>query len=140
VRYSEYQFYIDGVLIFFLSPYRYDDLDQALDLVHAFVRRYPPPSIRAPPAKLNLRSTRTLLEGSLRPLVRMTSNVELPDDAVPPLLTFMDVEVLHHRLVMFDRTREVGYLKWVCKAYEWMLRVRRDEAFKARPMTQNDGN
>jgi len=133
VSYSENQFYIDGVLNYFFSPYRYDDLDKALDLVRAFVRRYPPPLVRAPPAKLNLRSTRTLLEGSSRPLVRMTSNVELPDDAVPPFLRFMDVEALHHRLIMFDRKQDLGYLKWVCKAYESTLRARRNEAFGARP-------
>jgi len=112
-------------------------VDKSLDLVRAFVHRYPPPSIRVPPAKLSLRSTRTLLEGSSRPLVRMTSNVELPDDAVPPFLRFIDVEVLHHRLIKFDRKREIGYLKWVCKAYGSMLRARRDNAFKARPETQN---
>jgi hypothetical protein len=68
----------------------------------------------------------------------MTTTVEVPDDAVPPLLTFRDLEVLHHRLVAFEMHKEVGYLKWVAKSYEWMLRVRRDEAFRAKPVKPED--
>lgn len=64
----------------------------------------------------------------------MTTTADVPDDAVPPLLTFRDLEVLHHRLVAFEMGREVGYVKWVAKAYEWMLRVRRDEGFRAKPV------
>jgi hypothetical protein len=64
----------------------------------------------------------------------MTSAAEVPDDGVPPLLTFTDLELLHHRLVAFGRLEEIGYLKWVAKAYEWTLRVRRDESFRAKPV------
>jgi len=60
----------------------------------------------------------------------MTSSVEVPDDHVPPLLMFDDVEVLHHRLVATEAGREIAYLKYLCKAYEWALRVRRDNAMK----------
>ncbi len=62
----------------------------------------------------------------------MTTTVDVPDDGVPPLLTFNDLEVLHHRLVAYEMHKEVGYVKWVAKAYEWMLRVRRDEGFRAK--------
>lgn len=68
----------------------------------------------------------------------MTSAVEVPDDGVPPLLTFRDFEVLHHRLVAHGRHKELGYLKWVAKAYEWMLRVRRDEGFRLKPVKPSD--
>ncbi|KAF8884462.1 hypothetical protein BD779DRAFT_1612106 [Infundibulicybe gibba] len=69
-------------------------LDRAVDHVKAFVAKYPPSSIRKSSPKPNLRSTRTALVGQ-RPLVRLTSSIEVPDDNVPPLLTFTDVEVLH---------------------------------------------
>lgn len=63
----------------------------------------------------------------------MTSAAEVPDDYVPPLVTFRDVEILHHRLIDDARKKDIGYVTWLCKAYEWALRVRRDEAVKARP-------
>ncbi|KAF9450726.1 hypothetical protein P691DRAFT_809562 [Macrolepiota fuliginosa MF-IS2] len=110
-----------------------DEVDGALQLVQSFVRRYPPSSVRTPSEKPQLRSTRTSLVGA-RPLVRLTTTVDVPDDGVPPLLTFGDLEVLHHRLVAFEMSEEIGYIKWVAKAYEWMLRVRRDEGFRARPV------
>jgi len=77
-------------------------LDQAVDQIRAFEKRYPPSDTRQPSPKHPLQSTRTTLQGP-RPLVRVTSTVELPDDAIPPLLTFADVEVLHHRLVATGR-------------------------------------
>lgn len=63
----------------------------------------------------------------------MTSTVELPDDTVPPLLTFPDLEILHHRLVAADKIDAVGYLKWLCKAYEGALRNRRNLTMRAEP-------
>jgi hypothetical protein len=63
----------------------------------------------------------------------MTSTVEVPDDNVPPLLTFEDLEILHHRLVATGRRKEIGFLKYVCKAYEGALRARRDGTMKAEP-------
>jgi hypothetical protein len=60
----------------------------------------------------------------------MTSSAEVPDDHVPPLLMFDDLEVLHHRLLATEAGEEIGYLKYLCKAYEWALRARRDNAMK----------
>ncbi|KAG7094683.1 hypothetical protein E1B28_005503 [Marasmius oreades] len=112
-----------------------DNLDQALDHVRSFVARYHPSSVRCSrqPQKPNYRSMRTSLVAA-RPLVRLSTETEVPDDGVPPLLTFSDLEVLHHRLVAANRGEAIGYIKYICKAYEWALRVRRDETMRARPM------
>ncbi|TFK29156.1 hypothetical protein FA15DRAFT_664477 [Coprinopsis marcescibilis] len=109
-----------------------EQVDRALELVRAFSKRYDPSAVRERAPKPFLRSTKTVLVGA-KPLVRMTSATEVPDDFVPPMLLFKDVEVLHHRLVAKRRHKDVGYLKWVCKAYEWALRVRRDESFRDHP-------
>ncbi|KAL0952457.1 hypothetical protein HGRIS_006725 [Hohenbuehelia grisea] len=109
-----------------------DDLDRALEHVHSFFQLYPPSSLRGAPPKPQWRSTSTALKDS-RPLVRLTSSVEIPDDTVPPLLTFDDLEILHHRLVAAGRELEVGKLKYMSKAYEFALRARRDAALHARP-------
>lgn len=112
---------------------RTGNIDRAVHQVRTFAQRYPPSALRAPIEKPALRSTRTVLVGQ-RPLVRMTSTAEVPDDNVPPLLMFDDLEVLHHRLVARENSRaEIGYLTYLCKAYEWALRARRDEAMKAVP-------
>ena len=63
----------------------------------------------------------------------MSSFADVPDDNVPPLITFRDVELLHHRRVDKERVKDVKYTTCVCKAYEWALRLRRDEAIKAKP-------
>jgi len=99
--------------------------------LRAFAAQYPPNTVRTPPPKLPLQSTRTSLAGS-RPLVRMTSAAEVPDDHVPPLITFRDVEILHHRLVDEERMKDIKYITWLTKAYEWALRIRRDETVKSR--------
>jgi hypothetical protein len=104
---------------------RSGDLERAVHHVRTFVERYPPDSVRVAPMKSALRSTRTVLAAQ-RPIVRMTSPVGVPDDTVPPLLTFSDLEILHHRLVVAGMRDMIGYIKWVCKAYEGALRVRRD--------------
>jgi hypothetical protein len=96
----------------------------------AFAAQYPPNDIRTPTPKSILRSTRTSLVG-LRPLVRMTSEAEVPDDHVPPLMMFRDISVLHERLMDESRTNDIKYVTWLCRAYEWALRVRRDAAVKA---------
>ena len=89
-----------------------------------------------PYTKPAFRSTRTSLTGA-RPLVRLFTDGDIPDDSVPPALTFAEIEVLHHKLVaagpMKDTKREVGYLKWVCKAYEGALRRRREGVLRAKP-------
>jgi len=97
-----------------------------------FAERYPPSALYTPTPKPALRSTRTVLVGQ-RPLVRLTSSTEVPDDHVPPLLMFDDVELLHHRLVAAEAREDIGYLKYLCKAYEWALRARRDNTMRSLP-------
>ena len=111
---------------------RTDNVDRAMAQLRVFAAKYPPKQVRTPPPKPAFRATRTALVGA-RPLVRMAGATEVPDDHVPPLITFRNVEILHHRLVYFERKADIGYVTWLCKAYEWALRVRRDEAVKARP-------
>ncbi|KAJ2919581.1 hypothetical protein MD484_g823, partial [Candolleomyces efflorescens] len=113
-----------------------NDLDRAMDSVRAFAGRYKPENVRRPPPKPLLRSTRTILGGASRPLVRMTGMTEVPDDYVPPVLLFKDLEVLHHRLVAYGRVKDIAYIKWLTKAYEWALRVRRDESTKFVPRAE----
>ena len=106
-----------------------------------FVSRYSPQAVRQPSVKPAMRSTRTSLVAP-RPLVRLTSNADVPDDHVPPFLTFADIEVLHHRLIASESEgakEKIGYIKWVCKAYEWALRGRRDDALKAQVEKQEPG-
>jgi hypothetical protein len=106
-----------------------------------FVSKYPPHAVRQPSVKPTMRSTRTTLVAP-RPLVRLTSNADVPDDNVPPFLTFADIEVLHHRLIASENEgarEKIGYIKWVCKAYEWALRGRRDEMLKARAEKEEQG-
>jgi len=105
-------------------------LDDALLHLAAFVQVYPPTNIREAPPLSPLRSTRTTLDAP-RPLVRLTSAIDVPDDTVPPLLTFSDLELLHHRLVAAHDREGVDYVKWVCKAYEGSLRARRENVMKS---------
>jgi hypothetical protein len=77
-----------------------------------------------------MRSTRVSLAASDRPLVRLTTALDVQDDDVPPLLTFADVEVLHQRLVAAGDRRGLACVKWVCKAYEGALRKRREAALQ----------
>ncbi|KAG2159073.1 uncharacterized protein EDB93DRAFT_442357 [Suillus bovinus] len=135
------------------------DVDRAIALIRMFISRYPPtallPLARNPSsahidapsqdaikkrtitlfAKPPILSTRTVLSNSSatpRPLVRLTSAIGTPDERVPPLLSFSDVELLHARLVEQGRGKEVGFLKWACKAYEGALRTRREAVLGAR--------
>ena len=73
-----------------------------------------------------------MLEGA-RPLVRLASPVDIPDDTVPPLLVFTDLEVLHARLVRNGDRASIRYLKWLSKSYEGNLRRRRDATMAAAP-------
>lgn len=112
-----------------------ENLSRAMALLRSFAAKYPPTSIRTPSPKAHFQSTRTSLVGS-RPLVRMTSAADMIDDNVPPLMAFRDLELLHHRLVDEGMEKDIKYVTWLCKAYEWALRVRRDEAVKARPASE----
>ncbi|KAJ6463447.1 hypothetical protein C8R45DRAFT_1025746 [Mycena sanguinolenta] len=107
-------------------------LQRGLDHVKAFAERYPPSHLYDSRPKPGFRSTRTVLVGP-RPLVRLSSPNEVPDDSVPPLLMFSDLELLHHRLVAVSMKSGIGYIKYISKAYEWALRARRDAAMKASP-------
>ncbi|KAF5329730.1 hypothetical protein D9619_008986 [Psilocybe cf. subviscida] len=108
-----------------------ENTDRAMEHLRAFAAKYPPDNVRTPALKPAFRSTRSQLVAN-RPLVRMTSASEVPDDHVPPLATFRDLEILHHRLVDDMRDKDIKYVTWLCKAYEWALRVRRDETVKAK--------
>jgi hypothetical protein len=109
-------------------------LDEALDRLRAFVARYPPHTVRvttphhAEQKLREMRATRVGLADRGRPLVRLTTPLDVQDERVPPLLVFADVEVLHHRLVAAGDLRGIAYVKWVCKAYEGELRRRREAA------------
>ncbi|KAI0276061.1 hypothetical protein BGY98DRAFT_1090385 [Russula aff. rugulosa BPL654] len=109
-------------------------LDEALACLRAFVARYPPSDVREASStatqRPDMRSTRVLLAASNRPLVRLTTALDVQDDDVPPLLTFADIEVLHHRLVAAGDRRSLAYVKWVCKVYEGALRKRREAALQ----------
>ena len=108
-------------------------LDEALACLRAFVAHYPPNAVRELPSPVtptqlsnHMRSSRVSLVAGGRPLVRLTTALDVQDDDVPPLVTFADIEVLHHRLVAAGDVRGVAYVKWVCKAYEGALRKRRE--------------
>ena len=113
-------------------------LEEALACLRAFVVRYPPYNVRAstapdePPAarqrRDDMRAMRVSLADRGRPLVRLTTVLDVQDDRVPPLLAFADVEALHHRLVAAGDLRGIAYVKWACKAYEGALRRRREAA------------
>ncbi|KIP02535.1 hypothetical protein PHLGIDRAFT_95901 [Phlebiopsis gigantea 11061_1 CR5-6] len=111
------------------------NLDRALATVRTFVAHYPPPAVRDAPQTAAigaLRTTRTKLVGP-HPLVRMFGRTEVPDDTVPPCLSFGELEALHHRLKFHGRHGDVGYVKWVCKAYEGALRRRREAVLGTKP-------
>ena len=107
-----------------------------MQLVRDFVARYPPHVVKHANPKPALRSMRVSLEAP-RPLVRLFTPVEVPDDTVPPLLSFPEVEVLHHRLVARGDQKNIGYLTWVCMAYAGALKQRKDATLHAEPVAQD---
>ncbi|KAI8990403.1 hypothetical protein BD414DRAFT_483529 [Trametes punicea] len=109
-------------------------LREAVQLVRTFVERYPPDVIKQANPKPALRSTRVALQAP-RPLVRLFTPVEVPDDTVPPLLSFPEVELLHHRLVTVGDEKNIRYLKWVCMAYAGALRRRQEATLRAEPVS-----
>ncbi|KAI6010966.1 hypothetical protein F5J12DRAFT_823126 [Pisolithus orientalis] len=82
------------------------------------------------PSSPSLIPTTTPSHSVAKPLVRLTSPVGPKDDRVPPIIGFSDVELLHHRLVALRRTKDVGYVKWVCEAYKGLLKKRRERVLK----------
>ncbi|KAI0830257.1 hypothetical protein BC628DRAFT_1313732 [Trametes gibbosa] len=107
-------------------------LREAMQVVHTFAERYPPDAVKLTASKPELRSTRTVLDAR-RPLVRLMAPTDVPDDTVPPLLSFTEVEILHHRLVSVGDIESVRYLKWICMAYEGALKKRKEAILHARP-------
>ncbi|KAF9221706.1 hypothetical protein BS17DRAFT_736823 [Gyrodon lividus] len=99
-------------------------------------------------AKPPILSTRTVLTNpapstpslstTARPLIRLTSAVGPKDDRIPPLIGFSDVDLLHARLAEHGRVTDLGYIKWVCKAYASALKKRRDAVLKAAPVLPGD--
>ena len=75
---------------------------------------------------------RTMLYAT-RPIIRLTTPSEVPDDTVPPLLTPDDMELLHHRLVAAGsrRRKDLDYVTYLGKAYMGALRKRRDRTIRA---------
>ncbi|KAI0632976.1 hypothetical protein C8Q77DRAFT_860489 [Trametes polyzona] len=108
------------------------NLREGVELVRSFVARYPPDVVKQAAPKPELRSTRTALQGA-RPLVRLLTPVEVPDDRVPPLLSFQEVESLHHRLVAARDGESIRYLKWVCMSYAGALKRRKEAVLRAKP-------
>ncbi len=125
---------LDADCLFVVVFDRTDRLDEALACLRTFAARYPSSDVREPSLTMtqrpDMRSTRVSLAASNRPLVRLTTALDVRDDDVPPLLTFGDVEVLHHRLVAAGDRRGLAYVKWVCKTYEGALRKRREVALQ----------
>lgn len=62
--------------------------------------------------------------------MRLTSASLVPDDHVPPMLMWADLEIVHHRLVARGDKHGVGFVKYVCNAYEGELRRRREATMK----------
>ena len=101
-------------------------LDEAVALVKEFAVLYPPTALSTlkPMDDFSARSRRIQLVGA-KPLVRLTTDVGIADNTVPPHFLFRDVEILHHRLVFKGRLKDVGYLKYICMTYSGALKSRR---------------
>jgi len=145
------------------------DLDRAMDLLRSFTKIYHPSLVRSTSPELirasdvgrsltsmmrsqslglalpnSMLSTRVSLFAD-RPLVRLTSPADEVStrsglaDTTPPLLSFSDLELLHHRLVCegLKRRKDIAYLKWVCSAYKGALKKRWESAVSTR-MSNDD--
>ena len=95
-----------------------------MDVVEDFYRRFPPANARPPPPKEVYDSFKPTLEDVGRPTIRLTTPHEIPDDTVPPILRFRDVEILHQRLVLAEATQTINRLTWMLKNYDGALRTR----------------
>ncbi|EJD54130.1 hypothetical protein AURDEDRAFT_180464 [Auricularia subglabra TFB-10046 SS5] len=105
-----------------------DQLDDAMTLVRKFEYMYPPLNMREPLPMSPLRSMRTSLFGQ-QPIIRLSSTTQVADDTVPPMLLFSRVEVLHQRLLLKERVKDIKYLTWLTSAYKGSLEMRRDAAW-----------
>ncbi|KAI0312789.1 hypothetical protein OF83DRAFT_1144310 [Amylostereum chailletii] len=106
-----------------------NQLDRAITHLKRFATRYPPTALRAAKPLPSLRDARIVLSAP-RPIVRLTTVLDIPDETVPPMLTFADLEILHHRLVAAGDREGLRFVKWACKAYEGSLRMRRENVLK----------
>ncbi|KAI0773635.1 hypothetical protein C8Q74DRAFT_1331062 [Fomes fomentarius] len=104
---------------------------EAVDLVRRFFERYPAHNISPANPRHPLLSTRTVLQAP-RPLVRLMSPTEVPDNTVPPMLSFPELEVLHHRLLAKGDRDGIGYLKYVCMTYAGALKRRKEATLQAK--------
>ena len=111
---------------------------EALQVLREFVAAYPPQLVKKANPKHELRSTRTVLEAA-RPLVRMMSPTELPDDTVPPMLTFSELEILHSKLVDAGDEAGIAYVKYVCVSYGGALVQRKKATLHAKPTKASAG-
>ena len=102
-----------------------------------FFQTYPPRAVKQANPRPELRSTRVLLTGA-RPLVRLTTPVEIPDDTVPPLLSFPELQTLHAKLVDAVDKSVIAYVKYVCVSYRGALRRRKETVLSARPVGDSE--
>lgn len=54
----------------------------------------------------------------------------MPEDRIPPLFTFRDLNLLHHRAIAAKRPDYIAYITWVAKSYEGALRRRRADTLR----------
>jgi hypothetical protein len=108
---------------------RYNETSRSVTILRDFFDNYNPRSVRIPKPQSPLRSARVQLYAH-KPIIRLISPTEVPDDKVPPLLTFTDVSALHQRLVLEGREKDIKFLKYVCVSYECNLKKRRELSLK----------
>lgn len=96
-----------------------------MTLVRRFEHMYPPRALRNALPPSPLRGMTTNLTG-LRPLVRLSSTTQVADDTVQPMMLFKRVHVLHQRLLLKERHKDIKHLTWLTSAYEGNVLMRRD--------------
>ncbi|KAG8969028.1 hypothetical protein FRC03_004702 [Tulasnella sp. 419] len=110
------------------------DCPGAVDLVKDFVKHYPPDALsrveiaQASSDPSRKSSSRIALEAKQRLLVRLTTDLEITDVAIPPFLTFSDISPIHQMLLRSqesNRKKHLSYLTWVSNAYAGHLKQRK---------------
>ena len=66
------------------------------------------------------------------PRIRLSSEINLLEDQVPPHLLFHDISILHQRLVRDGDLQGVGLVKWACVSYEKALETRRSRRLNSK--------